>query len=243
MPLSVITKSDFRRMKAEEAADHFRKKAALPSDVFDKLTAAAKARAFRIAGIIKVRTVQAARDIVHRAIRDGTPFADVRRQLLKLYDTAGIPRPELYRLRFAFQQNAHQSYNDARREALDTPEMTGVFPYRRYMTVGTGRAGVRNVRPTHAALHGLVTRWDDPFWDAHTPPWEYGCRCFFVPMTEAQVRRQRLKVRGIGYVRTRIRVPGQKRRGIPAHPDFVRGKIDLKSVDKELRGVLEELSK
>jgi SPP1 gp7 family putative phage head morphogenesis protein len=227
-------------MKAEEAGKRFREKAALPSEAFDTLTAAAKARAFRIAGVHKVRLVQKARDIVHRAIRDGTPFPEVRAQLLELYDTAKIPRPELHRLRFMFQQNAQQSYNDARRAALDTEEMTGAFPYRQYMTIGTGRAGVRNVRPTHAALHGLVTRWDDPFWDTHTPPWEYGCRCFFVPLTAAAVKRMRVKVRGIGYVRTRIRVPGQKRRGIKAHPDFVRGKIDLGSVDKELRGVLGE---
>jgi hypothetical protein len=33
------------------------------------------------------------------------------------------------------------------------------------------------VRDTHRALDGLVLPKDDPFWEKHFPPWEWGCRC------------------------------------------------------------------
>ena len=91
----------------------------------------------------------------------------------------------------------------------------------------------------HAALHGLVFKWDDPFWDSHTPPWDYGCRCYVVPLTEAQVRRMGVRVRNVGYVRKRIRVPGQGRRGIGPNPRFVRGKFNLEAIDRELREAVE----
>lgn len=242
MPLNVITKDDFTPRTAEDAARHFGRKVALPSDAFERLTAEAKARAFRMAGVHKVRMVQRARDIVHNGIREGTPFPQIRRELLAVFDTEGIPRPALSRLRFMFQQNAQQAYNDARREALDDPDMAKAFPFRQYLTVGNGTAGVRGVRPEHAALHGKVFRWDDPFWDSHTPPWDWGCRCFFRSLTTGQAKRLGAKVIDLGYVRKRIRVAGQGRRGIKANAEFMRGTIDTSKVDAELRKVLEEIA-
>lgn len=241
MPLSVITKNDFIPRTAAQAAKKFAKKASLSSEAFDSLSNEARRQAFRIAGVHKVRLVQRARDVVHRAIRDGWGMDRVQRELLSLFDTKGIPPPALYRLRFVFQQNSQQAYNDARREALDEPEMGKMFPYRQYMTVGNGTPGVRGVRPTHAALHGLVFKWDDPFWDSHTPPWEYGCRCFFHGLTKKQVRRMGVKITGGDYVRKRIRVRGQKGRGIKPDPRFTRGAFDVKGVDAELQKVIEEM--
>ena len=243
MPINAITQDDFEPRTMDEAARHFAKKAALTDDVFQRLSAAAKQRAFRVATLHKAHLVQRARDIVHRAIRDGTPYGEVRRQLLTIFDTEGIPRPALHRLRTVFQQNVQQAYNDARREVLDEPEISEAFPFRQYLTVGNGTPGVRNVRPEHAALHGLVFAWNDPFWDAHTPPWDWGCRCTIVALTENQVRRMRVKVRNLGYIRRRIRVPGRGGRGIGAKAAFARDTTNLAGVDRELREALEEMLK
>jgi len=240
MPLSVITKSDFTPRTADQAAGAFARKAALTSEAFDKLSVEARQQAFRIAGVHKVRLVQRARDLVHRAIRDGWGMDRVQRELLKLFDTEGVPPPALSRLRFVFQENAQQAYNDARRETLDEPEMARMFPYRQYMTVGNGTPGVRGVRPTHAALHKLVFKWDDPFWNYY-PERGVGCRCFFHGLTRKQVRRMGVKITGGDYVRKRIRVRGQKGRGIKPDPRFKRGAFDVKGVDAELQKVLKEM--
>ncbi|HGC5033035.1 TPA: phage minor head protein, partial [Escherichia coli] len=34
-----------------------------------------------------------------------------------------------------------------------------------------------HTRRSHLALHGLVLRWDDPFWQAFYPPNGWRCRC------------------------------------------------------------------
>ena len=240
MPISLLTKTDFEPKSLAEAERHFAKKAALTADVFERLSVEAKQHAFRVAAVHKAGLIQRIRDVVKRAVRDGTPWPNVRRELMALFDTGGVPRPALGRLRTMFTMNTQQAYNDARRETLDDPEITGAFPFRQYLTVGNGTPGFKNVRATHAALHGLILRWDDPFWDSHTPPWEFGCRCSFVALTPGQVKKMG-KVRDLAYVRKRIKVPGEKRRGIKANPKFVRGDFDLSGIDAELRKALEEM--
>ncbi len=241
MPISLLTKTDFEPKSLAEAERHFSKKAALTSNLFERLSVEAKQHAFRVAAVHKAGLIQRIRDVVKRAIRDGTPWPNVRRELMGLFDTGGVPRPALSRLRTMFTMNTQQAYNDARRATLDDPEITEAFPFRKYLTVGNGTAGYKNVRATHAALHGLILRWDDPFWDSHTPPWDYGCRCSFVALTPGQVKKMRKPVRDLTYVRKRIKVPGQKRRGIAANAAFVRGDFDLSAIDKELRKALEEM--
>jgi len=176
MPIRVLTKDDFSPKTADEARRALRRKVPLTSDQFDRLIAAMKGRAFRIAGVHNARVVQRVRDLLEDAIREGTSFADWRRKVLELFETKGIPAPARNRLRTAFHQNTMDAYSKARREMLDSPDVAAAFPYRRYMTVGNGTPGVRNVRPDHAVLHGKVFRWDDRFWDRFTPPWDYGCR-------------------------------------------------------------------
>ncbi len=46
------------------------------------------------------------------------------------------------------------------------------LPWVRYVTAGDPR-----VRPEHAAWHGVILRWDDPWWDTHYPPNGFNCRC------------------------------------------------------------------
>jgi SPP1 gp7 family putative phage head morphogenesis protein len=150
-----------------------------------------------------------------------------------------VDRTSLAHLRTVFNQNVDTAYNDARREVLDEPEMREAFPYRQYLTVGNGTPGVNGVRATHAALHGLIFRSDDPFWDRFTPPWEWGCRCMIVPVTDNQVKGRR--VRDAEYVDKKIRVAGEKRRGIRPHPAFDRRRDLLKGIEGELRGALEAM--
>lgn len=74
------------------------------------------------------------------------------------------------RLDLIFETNAKQAQASARRAVDLDPDVAERWPYYRYDALS-------DARDTHAALDGLVLRKDDPFWDSHTPPWEFGCRC------------------------------------------------------------------
>jgi len=239
--ISIVTRTDFAPTTFEAARRQFAKKAAMTSDDFARLTASAKQRAFRVATVNKARLIQRVRDAVETAIATGEPWPTLRRRLATMFDSQGVPLVSLPRLRQMFRLNAQQAYNDARREVLDDPEITVAFPFRMYQTVGNGTAGVRGVRPEHAALHGLVFAWDDPFWDAHTPPWDYGCRCTMVALTAGQVKRMGKTVHNLGYVRRRVRVTGRKKRGIAANPNFPRGALNLEGLADDLRKKIEAM--
>lgn len=74
------------------------------------------------------------------------------------------------RLTTIFRTNMFSSYQAGRyRQLVEDAED---YPYWRYVTMEDAA-----VRPMHAALHGKVFRWDDPFWDTHYPPNGFNCRC------------------------------------------------------------------
>lgn len=232
MPVAVLTESDFTPKTPEAARQAFARKAALTSAVFDRLSAAAKRKAFRIAGVSNARLIQSVRNRIAASIKRGTTWPDVRKEIQRLFEHAGEEMPSLPRLRQVFITNTQQAYNDARRELFE--QETETFPFWQYLTVGNGVPGVNGVRETHAALHGLIFRADDPFWDSHYPPWDFNCRCYVVALTPGQARGTGQELRSLGYVRRELR--------IGANPAFDRsGEGDLKGIDAELREALEEM--
>jgi SPP1 gp7 family putative phage head morphogenesis protein len=56
-------------------------------------------------------------------------------------------------------------------------------PYWRYVAVMD-----RKTRPSHAALHNMVFRFDDPIWEILFPPNGYNCRCRVEALTAEEVR-------------------------------------------------------
>ncbi len=78
----------------------------------------------------------------------------------------GSPR----RLRIIFDTNIRMAYARGQWERIE--RVAEARPYLRYVTVQDSR-----VRPKHAAWHGIVLRWDHPFWKTHFPPNGWNCRC------------------------------------------------------------------
>lgn len=250
MPVSAITKDDFRPKSHAAAARVIRKKTALTSEQFEELSKENKARAVRIARVEKLRLIQQFRDYIHSGVKDGRAWRDILNEIEEAFKGEGIPAPSWSRIRIAYRQNTLHAYNVARERTLNEPEMTVIFPYRQYLTVGNGRAGVNNVRPRHAHLHGKVFAWNDAFWRHFTPPWEWGCRCFFVALTAGMVKRRTIWTYKSGRI---VPAAGPRRKAskpiaMKPHPDFDfprdsfdARQFDVKGLDRELQKVAKRL--
>ena len=85
----------------------------------------------------------------------------------------GSPR----RLKIIFDTNLRMSY--ARGQWQRIERVAEARPYLRYVTVEDDRR-----RPEHAAWHGIILRWDHPFWRTHYPPNGWTCRCTVQQLSE-----------------------------------------------------------
>ena len=54
-------------------------------------------------------------------------------------------------------------------------ETKDIFPLLEYLTVGDSQ-----VRDEHASWDGILLPTDDSFWDGHTPPNDWNCRCIII---------------------------------------------------------------
>ncbi|MCL1861796.1 MAG: phage minor head protein [Proteobacteria bacterium] len=81
------------------------------------------------------------------------------------------------RLKLIFDTNTRQAYAAGRWQGIEEAKAT--HPYIRYITKRDER-----VRDAHAAWDGLALPVDDPFWDTHTPPCGFRCRCRITTMTQ-----------------------------------------------------------
>ena len=175
----------------EEAAAFLRNKPAVSRAVFDKLVPELKARAFTIAGIEGLGVLTTVRDTI-ATLPEGGDWETLKKQIVSDIDPFFVdPEADAEtqgKQRYAAERRAElllrthgqQAYAAAAWREAD--EQRDLFPFWKYQTLGDG-----NVRPSHAALDGIVLPHDDPFWATHTPPWDWGCRCAFIPLSDADV--------------------------------------------------------
>lgn len=181
----------FQPTPHEEAAAFLRNKPAVSRAVFDKLVPELKARAFTIAGIEGLGVLTSVRDTI-ATLPEGGDWETLKKQIVSDIDPYFVdPEADAEtqgKQRYAAERRAElllrthgqQAYAAAAWREAD--EQRDLFPFWKYQTLGDG-----HVRPSHAALDGIVLPHDDPFWETHTPPWDWGCRCQFIPLSDADV--------------------------------------------------------
>jgi len=81
-----------------------------------------------------------------------------------------------------YRTNIQSAYQAGRYAQMS--RVTETMPWWRYVAVQDDRT-----RPEHMALHGIVRRYDDPFWRTRYPPNGFRCRCTVRPMSDAEVKR------------------------------------------------------
>lgn len=166
-------------------------KSAVTRAVFDKLPVELQARAMVITGVECINTVARVRDLA-ATLPAGGDWDTIKQGIYNeispwLIDpNADDEEREKQESRAAqrattlLRMHGWQAYSQTSYEMAEAH--ADAFPYRQYLSRDDGRE-----RPSHRALHGKILPSDHPFWRNHTPPWEFGCRCRMVVMTQDEV--------------------------------------------------------
>lgn len=160
-----------------------------------------KITSFSVSGDLTERGIDAVLRTVNDAIAGGVDFGAFTRMLTpEVLD--GMTSPFV-----VFNNAVNNVYQKARSDQQG--QLKYIRPYLEYVTFGDDR-----VRPSHAAMNGVVAAQDDPFWQKNYPPNGHNCRCTARSKTAGQVRRDGDLVETDAQVKERILIP-QIREGVP----------------------------
>ncbi|KUY72304.1 MULTISPECIES: PBECR2 nuclease fold domain-containing protein [unclassified Burkholderia] len=183
-------------LEPEKAIAYFESKGYKIGFRWQDVAAEAHAKAFTVAGVMKVDVLQDIRQALTTSLKKGTTFGEFKRQLSPVLekkgwlgqgmivdqDTGEIEGKRLTprRLQTIFQTNMQSAYMAGRYAAQ--LEQVDTHPYWEYVAVLDSRT-----RPAHRALAGAIYRYDDSFWQTFYPPNGFRCRCRVRTRTRAWV--------------------------------------------------------
>ncbi len=104
-------------------------------------------------------------------VKRGESYADLSKRVSDVFVEA-----KGYRAGLIARNEVTQAYGYANHESL---RVSGVVKRRKWLTAGDDR-----VRPTHAALDGVVVDFDEPFPTGIEPGQEFQCRCQEIGLVE-----------------------------------------------------------
>lgn len=154
----------------EEARKLIADKPAVTREVFDKLPDDLKARAFLVTGIEDYDVLQSLRDRI-ADLPAGANWDDVKKDVVKGLSPWMTPEAAERRAKLLMNHHGFSAFAAAKSRVSD--ELSDIFPFRQYVSSRISK----EPRASHRALDGLILPADHPFWEKHTPPWEFGCNC------------------------------------------------------------------
>ena len=157
-----------------------RRKVELPAEYYGHRIARARALAFSVAGMTRLDQIEHVRESLNRALEEGGTFETWKEEMLKSPEALALPR---HRLDNIFRTNLQSAYMAGRCRAIQAHKASR--PYLLYSAVNDSRT-----RPSHAAMDGTILPVDDPWWETHTPPNGFRCRCGVISISEAEARRR-----------------------------------------------------
>lgn len=169
----------------DDAVDTLRDAELFAGRDFRATAAAAKRKAFAITSDLKTETVGDIRDILQANLARGPSAAEFERDIKELLgEGTGLSDA---RLNMVFRNNMGATFGDAMDRGIDQPLVADAFPYRRYLATGDQRARAEHIALESRGLDGTdIYNASDPVWRLFRPPWDYGCRCSFSPVTVEQ---------------------------------------------------------
>lgn len=164
----------------ERAAENLAKRNVVTKATFDAMDLDAKRRAFTVARVQSIETLQGLRDNLAKAVAEGRSLSEFKHDTASILDDAGPLLSEPH-LRNVFRTNVASGYAAGQQRILGNPIVNALFPYVRWVAVHDGRVAVDHLAMETAGLDGTgVFRADDPLIRLAWPPARYNCRCHVI---------------------------------------------------------------
>ena len=171
------------------------------AESYRNLTASEIAKVYTIARITDLDMLNDIKQSMIKAADNGQAFADWRKDILQHLQNKGWLHPNGHDGKVIIDPTSGEVFGAPRRleniyrTNMQTAYSAGQYqgymanidsrPYWMYDAVGDHRT-----RPAHAAMDGLVYRYDDPFWTTFYPPNGYRCRCSVIALSERDMQRE-----------------------------------------------------
>lgn len=178
----------------EEAIRFFRSKGYRIGFNWQDVDKLEHARAFTVAKAMSRDLLEDIREEVDRAIADGTTLDDFRKSLRPRLEARGwwgrkrmvdpltaqskvVQLGSPRRLKTIYNANLRSAYAAGKWERGE--RVKSAFPFLEYSCLMDGRE-----RPQHHAWHGTILPRDHVWWETHTGPCDWECRCDAVPRSQ-----------------------------------------------------------
>ena len=187
---AIVLETDFEPLPFKEAIDFFRSKTNLTPGQFERLSAAARQKAFTISGGATRQVRQSVKDLLDKSMEDGLTLRELQAQANDILDRAGLSARTPWYWETVYRANLGGSYEVGRWKQIQDPDVKDAFPYLRYVHIDPTGASPPN-RASHQAQHGKIYPVDDPYWDIWAPKNGFGCRCTTMSVSERDLERNK----------------------------------------------------
>ena len=150
----------------------------LPDEYYEGMTPIQRQQAVSIAGLAQTEQIKHVMGLVNEQLVDGGTFADFQRAVKDGDIDINLPK---HRLDNIFRTNIQGAYGRGR--WYQQQQNKDERPYLMRDGINDSRQ-----RPAHRILDGIIRPIDDPFWDTHTAPDAFRCRCVMRSLTKEQAQ-------------------------------------------------------
>lgn len=180
----MLTETEFAystTLKPEKAVKFFKQKGLKVTYNWKDMDARAHLKAFTIAGEANEDILKEFQSQLNKSLKDGTTYDTFKKNIKKSFPTYVEGR-----LKTIHQTNLQNAYAVGNWQRL--VENADNRPYAIYEAVLDG-----STRDSHAALHGVIKKITDPFWNVNAPPNGFNCRCRLRSLTEEKAKKRGIK--------------------------------------------------
>ena len=188
--MPVKYKNKFPGTPPKEAIEWFKKKGLKIGFNWQEVWQTEHRTAFTVARIMELDILLDMRNEVQKALEEGTTFQQFRKDVMPILEKSGwsSERPgvsQKSRIKTIYDTNMRMSRATGQRQRVERTKK--LLPYLIY-ELGPSKVH----RDEHLGWAGTILPVDDPWWQEHYPPSDFGCKC-----RVRQIMKEEAEKRGI----------------------------------------------